>query len=175
MKIAILGYSGSGKSTLAKHLSSRYRLPLLYLDTVQFEENWKLRDRAQAMTMVSAFMQNESWVIDGNYASFFQKERLEQADCIVYMAFPRFACLYRAFKRYRPHRNRTRESMAEGCVEKIDLPFIWWILFQGRSREKRRYYRQILAKYPSKTIFIKNQRQLDAFMAAPPMEMDNPG
>lgn len=45
MKIAILGYSGSGKSTLAKYLADYYKIPLLYLDTVQFEANWKERNR----------------------------------------------------------------------------------------------------------------------------------
>lgn len=34
MKIAIIGYSGSGKSTLAKKLSERFKIPVLYLDTI---------------------------------------------------------------------------------------------------------------------------------------------
>ena len=37
MRIAILGNSGSGKSTLAKRRADRYGVPLLYLDTVNFE------------------------------------------------------------------------------------------------------------------------------------------
>ena len=45
MRIAIIGYSGSGKSTLAAFLGSRFGIPVLYLDTVQFEANWKERKR----------------------------------------------------------------------------------------------------------------------------------
>ena len=45
MKIAIIGYSGSGKSTLAKKISEKYNYPLLYLDTVNFEANWKERNK----------------------------------------------------------------------------------------------------------------------------------
>lgn len=59
MKIAILGYSGSGKSTLAKYLHAHYDIPLLYLDTVQFEANWKERDREEALSMVAEFMGNQ--------------------------------------------------------------------------------------------------------------------
>ena len=40
MRIAILGNSGSGKSTLAKRLADRFGVPLLYLDTVNFESGW---------------------------------------------------------------------------------------------------------------------------------------
>lgn len=44
MKIAIIGYSGSGKSTLATHLGRMYKCPVSYLDTIQFEANWRERD-----------------------------------------------------------------------------------------------------------------------------------
>ena len=47
MKIAVMGFSGSGKSTLAKQLSEFYDIPLLYLDCVNFEENWVERDREE--------------------------------------------------------------------------------------------------------------------------------
>ena len=76
MKVAILGYSGCGKSTLAKYISNYYKIPLLYLDTLMFEENWKVRDKNQAIETVCEFMKNESWVIDGNYTNFLQGKRL---------------------------------------------------------------------------------------------------
>lgn len=76
MKIAILGYSGSGKSTLARTLSNHYKVPVLYLDTVQFLPNWIERDKDEGMQLVLEFMKNDSWVIDGNYSKFYQRERL---------------------------------------------------------------------------------------------------
>ena len=76
MKIAILGYSGSGKSELAGQLSDYYKVPVLFLDTVNFLPNWVERDKDDARLIVWKFMQNESWIIDGNYNDFFQKERL---------------------------------------------------------------------------------------------------
>lgn len=167
MKIAILGYSGCGKSTLAKHLATHYHIPLLYLDTVQFEANWKERDREEALSIVTEFMKHEEWVIDGNYKSFLQDRRLSEADHIIYMAFSRWNCLIRAFRRNHMYRNTSRESMANGCNEKMDLPFIWWILHKGRSAEKKRHYDDIIRKYHAKTTVLKNQRELDEFMANP--------
>lgn len=164
MKVAILGYSGSGKSTLTKYISEYYNIPKLYLDTVQFEENWGERDRDTAVAMVKEFMDNDQWVIDGNYTGFMQEERLAQADYIIYMEFSRLSCLYRAFKRYITNKNTSRESMANGCIEKIDIPFIWWILYKGRTADKKKKYDDILKKYEEKAIVIKNQKELDEFM-----------
>lgn len=167
MKIAILGYSGSGKSTLAKYLATYYHIPLLYLDTVQFEANWKERDREEAQSIVTEFMKHEEWVIDGNYKSFLQDRRLSEADYNIYMAFSRWSCLIRAYRRNQMYRNASRESIANGCNEKMDLPFIWWILHKGRTAEKKRYYNDIMRKYHAKTTVLKNQRELDKFMANP--------
>lgn len=164
MKIAIMGYSGSGKSTLAGELAALYHIPVLYLDTVQFLPGWAERNRAEARAIVRDFMRHESWVIDGNYRGFCQPERLEQADTILLLNFPRIVCLCRAFKRYFQFKHSTRESMADGCIEKMDMEFIWWILYKGRTKAIRRHYREVVARYPHKTIVLKNQRQIDAYL-----------
>lgn len=167
MKIAILGYSGSGKSTLAKKLGAQFDIPVLYLDTIQFEANWTERDRGEALALVSNFIRRESWIIDGNYESLLQKERLEQADHILILNFSRLNCLFRAYRRYRKYRNTCRESIAAGCEEKMDAAFVWWILYKGRTPRKIRHYRDIVQAYPKKIVVLKSQRQLDAFLKNP--------
>lgn len=164
MKIAILGYSGSGKSTFGKYLSNQFHIPLLYLDTVQFEANWKERDRDEACSIVQDFMNQDQWIIEGNYLSFLQAKRLEQADYVICLLFSRWNCLLRAWKRYIRFRNQERESMASGCIEKMDLEFMWWILYKGRTRKKQQHFQDIINQYPEKTIILKNQRQLDTCM-----------
>lgn len=167
MKIAILGYSGSGKSTLAKRLGALLDVPVLYLDTVQFEPGWKERDRAEARALVAGFMTQPAWVIDGNYTGFYQQERLEQADAIIHLRFNRIICLWRICKRYAQYRHATRESMAPGCPEKLDAEFVWWILYNGRSPEQLRHHRAVLNAYRRKSVVIRNQKQLDRFLADP--------
>jgi adenylate kinase family enzyme len=164
MKIAILGYSGSGKSTLAQSLGKRYGIPVLYLDRVHFLPGWKERTTAEARPIVAEFMERPSWVIDGNYAILLQEKRLEQADQIIFLDFPRLPCLFRAYRRYFRNRNTVRDSMAVGCVEKIDREFVRWILLDGRTKRIRDHYRDILARYPDKTVVLKNQRQLSRFL-----------
>lgn len=164
MKIAIIGYSGCGKSTLADYLKEKYHIPVLYLDCIHWLPGWEERSQAEEKMLVKQFLdQNTSWVIDGNYANLCYQRRLEEADRIIYMNFNRFTCLCRAVKRYVRYRGKTRESMTEDCPEKLDLEFIWWILYAGRTREYKKRYRNVLKRYASKTIVIKNQRQLTAF------------
>ncbi|MHC5248283.1 P-loop NTPase family protein [Enterococcus sp. LJL90] len=163
MKIQIVGYSGSGKSTLASYLAERKKLPLLFLDSVQFTQNWQERDFEEKEALVQSFMQQSAWIIDGNYQTLFFEERIAAADQIIIMTFSRLAALWRVFKRYLTYRGKTRPSMAEGNLEKLDWEFIWWVLYQGRTKERRQMFTDIQQAYPQKVVLIKNQRQLDAF------------
>lgn len=165
MKIAVLGYSGSGKSTLAKQLSERYGLPILYIDTFQFLPNWRERDKAERLSLMQEFLaRNDSWVIDGNYTSVLFDERLEAADRIIFMDFSRLSCLFRVIKRYSQNKNRSRESMASGCNEKLDLDFFLWVLFKGRDKNRRVIFRDAITRYREKTTIIRNQKELDSFL-----------
>lgn len=166
MKIAVMGYSGSGKSTLAKYLAGIYDIPLLYLDRVNFESDWQERAVEEARAIVRDFMAQPDWVIDGNYQRFYQQERLEQADQIILMLFNRFSALWRIVQRNWQFHNRSRESMADGCTEKLDLEFLGWILLRGRTPAKIRHYHHLIRQYGDKVTVIRNQRQLERFMQA---------
>lgn len=166
MKIAIIGYSGSGKSTLAKKLSEIYNCPLLYLDTIQFKANWTVRDLDEGRLMVGEFLKNDSWIIDGNYREFLQEKRLQDADKIIFMNFPRHICFPQAFKRYLHYKNKTRESMADGCNEKFDLEFIKWLLFEGRKKSIKNHYNEICKCYKDKITIFRNNKDVENFLAS---------
>lgn len=164
MKIAILGFSGSGKSTLAKQLAELYGIPLLYLDTVNFEENWQLRDREEGKKIVADFMRNESWVIDGNYSEFHQKERLQDADMIIILCYNRFVCMKQAFRRNFEYRGKVRESIGNGCIERMNPDFFWWLIWKQYSKKRKTKFASIKAKYPDKTYLLKSRKELDVFL-----------
>ncbi len=134
----------------------------MYLDTVHFEENWKERKK-DALNMVLEFMKKDSWVMDGNYSNFLRKERLKQADYIIFLNFSRVNCLFRAFKRYFNNRNTVRESMAKGCIEKFDKEFILRFLRDERTKERKQHFESIVKQYKTKTVVIENQREMDKF------------
>ncbi len=164
MKIAIIGYSGSGKSTLAKHLAAKHETDVLYIDTVHWLPGWNTRPREERIQIVEDFLNtHDSWIIDGNYSKLSYDRRMDEADQIIFMAFNRFACLYRAHKRFKTYRGKTRESMTEGCNEKMDFEFIKWILHGGRNKSNRERYQNTIEKHKDKVVIIKNQKQLEKF------------
>lgn len=165
MKIAVIGYSGSGKSTLARKLSVYYHIPVLHLDTVHHLPGWQARDLPSEQQIVGGFLeQNENWVIDGNYSKLFYERRMEEADTIIMLLFPPLKSLFRAYKRYRMFHNKTRPDMAEGCQEKFDWAFAKWILWEGRSKVAKARYAAVAAKYSSKVVILKNQKQLQGYI-----------
>ena len=165
MKIAIIGYSGSGKSTLARKLSEIYRADVLHFDTIHFLPDWRIRTQDEKMRLTKEFLDShESWVIDGNYSKLFYERRLREADTIIMLLFNRFSCLYRVIRRYFKYKNTTRPDMCEGCNEKLDFEFIKWVLCDGRSKQAKERYRNVISQYKNKVVVIKNQKQLDAFL-----------
>ena len=138
MKIAIIGYSGSGKSTLAQFFAKCYQIDVLHLDAVHHLPGWQVRDRADSQRIVSEFLASHSdWIIDGTYSRLSFEERMKSADHIIVFNFNRFHCLYRVIKRYFTYKNKSRPDMAKGCNEKVDLEFIKWILYKGRTKAHR--------------------------------------
>ena len=164
MKIAVIGYSGSGKSTLAGKLGEQYGVDALYLDRVFWLPGWQHRERDEMRCLVGGYLDShETWVIDGNYSRIHFERRMEEADRIILMQFSPISCLFRAWKRYRRNKGTTRPSMGEGCPEKMDAEFVRWLLWKGRSKESRGLLQGVRQQYPEKVVWIRNQRQLDAY------------
>ena len=165
MKIAIVGYSGSGKSTLARFLSEHFKIDVLYLDTVHWLPGWVERNKDETKQIVATFLDSHtSWVIDGSYGSVHYQRRMDEADKIIFLNFNRFTCLHRAFKRKQEYQNTNRFSITEGCPERINWQFFWWLLWTGRTKKRKEKFTQLQTRYKDKIVVLKNQRQLNTFM-----------
>ena len=103
-------------------------------------------------------------MIDGNYKALSYERRCEEADVIILMLFGRLACLSRCLRRYRINKGTNRPDMTKGCDEKIDWEFIRWILWDGRTWQRRDLYRRTQSQFPEKMVVIRNQRQLDRYL-----------
>ena len=104
------------------------------------------------------------WVIDGNYSRYEYARRMEEADRILFMDFPRVRCFFRAWKRAKRFRGKTRESITAGCDEKFDREFRRWILKDGRSAKIKARYRGVTEKYPDKVFRARNDREAQKFI-----------
>lgn len=157
MKIAILGYAGSGKSYLSDYISDKKSIPVLHLDEIKWDKEWKPIDDYLVLPQVSDFMANDDWIIDGYYDYLYYNERLENADLIVLLLLPRLTCFYRAVK-------RTKSRRKDGYKNDLNWWFVKFTLFGCRNKERRQTYAEIVKKYKNKTVVFKTQRQVNEFM-----------
>ncbi len=157
MKIAVLGYAGAGKTYLSDYISANKNIPVLHLDEIKWNKEWKPVDDSLVLPKVSDFMANDSWVIDGYYKYLFYDERLEQADLIVLILLPRLTCFYRTVKRA-----KTRKK--DGYKNDLNWWFVKFTLFGCRNKERRQTYAEIAEKHKEKTVVLKTRKQVDEFI-----------
>lgn len=126
-RVLIIGSAGAGKSTLAVHLGGRLGLPVIHLDAHFWQPGWRETPKDVWKQRVAELVQRDSWIMDGNYGGTLE-ERVQSADTVILLAFPRIQCVYRVFKRAARHRGRARADLNPGCPEQWpDWEFLRWI------------------------------------------------
>ena len=163
MKILIIGYSGSGKSTFAKRLASHYQIPKLHIDTIFFGPNWVERDKKVVEQEIRDFMKQDDWIIDGTYRKM-AIERYQSCDQLFIFNFNRFKCLYGAIYRRIKYHNQNRDTIAEGCKERLNLSFVWWILFSGRKKDSKKLMKRNMIEYKDKVVVFKKRKQINQYL-----------
>lgn len=128
-RVAIVGISGSGKSILARKLTAKLGLPLIYMDTLFWEGNWKAVPEEQYLQKHAEVIQKDNWIIEG-YIDEKMKDRAKRADLILYLDYPGYICAWRVFLRWLKHRNESRPELPKEAIEKLNLQFIWMVLMR---------------------------------------------
>lgn len=87
-KVMIIGNGGGGKTTLAYQLAEAYDLPLVEIDTLQFQPGWARTAEPELRQAIQAVYQSERWLIDG-FGPWDQiEERARLADTIIFVDHP---------------------------------------------------------------------------------------
>jgi adenylate kinase family enzyme len=160
-RILIIGPCGSGKSTLARKLGLMLNLPVFHMDQLNWQPGWVESSKDEIRTKLGAITATDSWLIDGNYGGTLA-ERLERADTVVYLDFPIWLCVTRMLRRVWTWRGQTRPDMTEGCPERFDLGFLFYLL-QWNSGPRPRTEAQ-LKGHEGKIIRLHNPEALDRWM-----------
>lgn len=162
-RIMIIGSAGSGKSTLARKLEEITKIKAIHMDTLFWKKNWISVSQEELFQKVEKIIENDSWIIDGNYSKSMLI-RFERADTIIFLDTPLWLCLYRVIKRRIVYANKHRPDMTKGCKEKLDWEFIKWII-NYNLHKKKKIKKTIISYSDSKIIFIiKNNKDKEKIL-----------
>lgn len=156
--------SGAGKSTFARKLGELTGIEVTHLDRLFWKPNWveaSIDEFSQAQQQV---VEKEKWIIEGNYTGTFTI-REPHADTIIYLYLPLHVCLYRVLKRRVQYHGKTRNDIGDGCIEKIDMAFLKFIVSTYGSRKKKMLERLEQYREEGKTVYyFKTRGQIKGFL-----------
>jgi adenylate kinase family enzyme len=126
------------------------------------EPGWVESSKEEWENRQNKLVLDENWIMDGNYGGTFDI-RFKRANTVIFLDYNRYICLYRIIKRWIQNIGKRRMDMAEGCIEKIDLPFIKFVWeFPKRSRYK---IINKLDEYNNiNKIILKNEKETKLFI-----------
>lgn len=159
-RISIVGISGSGKSTLANNLGKKLNLPVHHLDKYFWNSEWQPRySKTEFKKLVEGFCQNNEWIIDGNYRGANIDFRFEKADTIIWLDFPKWQGVLRAFMRI--FKKGQPFDKTEGIKEKIDWKLVLWIMKYNSKELKERIEN---FKSSKNIVILKNNKEINSFL-----------
>ncbi|HEX6147283.1 MAG TPA: adenylate kinase [Acidimicrobiia bacterium] len=89
-RVSVVGNSGSGKTTVARAISDRLGIPHLELDAIYHQPGWSARPEAEMRRLLTEFVEQDRWVVDGNYTSLGVADLVwPRADTLVWLDLPR--------------------------------------------------------------------------------------
>ena len=159
MKINIIGTSGSGKTTFGKKLAEILDIPFLELDAIFWGSDWIFPQDDELFPRLSAALEEENWVLDGNY-SRTMAIKWEHVDIVIWLDYSFLRTVFQAFNRAIT-RIITQEELWPGTGNRETLRklfsrqsiLLWTITTYARKRTKITKY--LTADEYSHIIFIR--------------------
>lgn len=171
-RVMIIGPCGSGKSTLSFELARRLGLPLVHMDKLNWQPGWIDSPDGVLLARVEQKVARDRWLIEGNYGGTMGP-RLDRADTVIYLDYPVPLCFWRMLRRVWHYRGTVRPDMTEGCPERFDLKFMWYLANWSRGPRQRTEAK--LAGHEHKVVRLRSPQALAQWLdTLPPDAASSP-
>ena len=166
-RVMVIGNGGGGKTTLAYKMAEKHQLPLIEIDTIQFQPGWVRTDESMLRQTIADAHNRERWLIDG-FGPWDQIElRADLADTIIFVDHPIWVHFWWACERQiAAALGEERLGGPEDCdlrdVTKLMFQTIWMVHEQLRPLLVALVEKHQDAK---NVIWIRSPDELEAFVA----------
>lgn len=151
-RIAIIGRPGSGKSTFAIQLAQTLDIPVFHVDKIFFTDNWVESPKEGFLRLHTEWINQPTWIIDGNALNSSLGDRYAKADCVIAFTPSKWLCLWRVIKRRFSKTNPRIDDRASNCPERISWKLITYLwTYENRLHP---LLQQLKLTYPDVTLII---------------------
>jgi adenylate kinase family enzyme len=168
-RIAIVGTTGSGKTTLSRQIAEKIGLRCCELDAIHWQPNWTELDSDSLQQRVSTIVDQDRWIIDGNYESV-RSMIWERADTILWLDYP-FPIVFSRLLKRTVRRAVTQEDIWSGNRESMrrtlsrESILLWCVKTYAM---RRRQYAESIANPAHghlQVIRFRHPREVEAWLA----------
>ncbi len=149
---------------LAQQMGGVLRLPVVHLDRLLWKPGWVRVPVAEQEGLVKEAVSGPRWVVEGDHIRT-QQVRFAASDTIIFLDFPRRACLWRTVKRFGLNYGKSRLGMAPGCPERLNgtlLRWVWRYPLDNRAQVVDNIKRYAPGR---KVIVLHNPKEVKRFLA----------
>lgn len=123
-RINVIGTSGSGKTTFSLGLANELEYPYVEMDAIFWKPNWQESSDEEFFANLTAKLNGEYWVLDGNY-NRTADIKWARVDTIIWVDYSFARTLYQAVKRAVVRSVTKQELWAQtGNVESLRKSFL---------------------------------------------------
>jgi adenylate kinase family enzyme len=166
-RVAIIASaSGNGKTTLGRALAARLNVRFVELDALVHGPNWTETPDEELKQTLRPILEEDGWVIDGNYQGKLGNLVVEAADTVVWLDLPTRVWLPRLARRTL-RRVRGKEELWNGNTETWSGA-VWgrYSLFtyalKNQPRRRREYPRRLAGLRVER---LRSPKEVDRWLA----------
>ena len=167
-KVMVIGNGGGGKTTLAYQVAEKHGLPLIEIDSIQFQPGWVRTAEPTLRQAIKTVHDTDRWLIDG-FGPWDQiEERARLADMIIFVDHPIWVHFWWACERQiAAALGEQRVGGPRDCdlrdVTKQMFETLWWV----HENLRPRLVELVEMHQATKTVvWIHSPEELDTFIAS---------
>jgi len=144
-RIAIIGNAGGGKTALARKLGALLDLPVVHVDSVQYQPGWHRTSNEECDRALDGAARTARWIIDGFGNDKVIERRLQLADTVVFVDFPLWRHYWWAARRQWNARKAQRRELPDDCPE-FSFAYTWKLarIMWQVHRDYRPWFQQLV-------------------------------